>query len=147
MVFGPECQRKVVEKSSMPGEQKVGKSLPFKKPKNASFGKSNRLLLKADFSVIFRDPTGQFSANPLRMLYRKNELQSSRIGIIVPKRVIRLATERNQHKRIVKEQFRRVKECLPNVDIVLLVNRKADRGELKQSCDRIWKFLTVEIDG
>ena len=146
MVFGFGCQRKMVEKSSTPGEQRVEKSLPYKKVKGASFSKSEKLLIKADFSAVFRNPNGRFSADPLRMLYRKNDLGLSRIGIIVPKKIVRLATSRNRHKRIIKERFRLAKECLPNVDIVLLLNKRVCEQELMQSCERIWNFLTHEID-
>ena len=147
MVSGLGCQRKMVEKSSTPGEQKVEKDLPFKKLESASFSKSEKLLLKADFSAVFKRPSdGRFSTNPLRMLYRKNDLGLSRIGIIVPKKIVRLATSRNRHKRLIKEQFRLVKKCLPNVDIVLLLNKRVCEKELMQGCERIWNFLTHEID-
>ena len=146
MVSGLGCQRKMVERSSTPDERRVEKGLPFKRLESASFSKLERLLLKADFSAVFRNPDGRFSANSLRMLYRKNDLGLSRIGIIVPKKIIRLATSRNRHKRVVKEQFRLVKECLPNVDIVLLFTKRACEKDLMQSCERIWKFLIEEID-
>ena len=146
MVFGLGCQRKMVEKSSTPDEQRVGKNLPFKKVESASFSKSEKLLLKADFSAVFSNPHWSFSASPLRMLCRRNDLGLSRIGIIVPKKIVRLATSRNRHKRVIKEQFRLVKKCLPNVDIVLLLNKRVCEKELMQSCERIWNFLTHEID-
>ena len=146
MVSGLGCQQKMVEKSLTPGEQRVGKDLPYKKFKSASFEKAERLLLKADFSTVFRSPTGRFSTNPLRMLYRKNNLGLSRIGIVVPKKVVRLATSRNRHKRLIKEQFRQAKECLPNVDIVLLLKKRIGEKDLIQGCERLWKFLTTEID-
>ena len=146
MVSGLGCQRKMVEKSSTRDEQRVEESLPFKKPESASFSKSEKLLLKADFSAVFKNPSGRFSANPLRMLYRKNDLGLSRIGIIVPKKIVRLATSRNRHKRLIKEQFRLVKDCLPNVDMVVLLNRRVCEKDLIQGCERIWKFLTNEID-
>ena len=146
MVSGLECQRRMEEKSSTPGERRVEKGLPFKKPESASFIKSEKLLLKTDFSAVFRNPNGRFSASPLRMLYRNNDLGLSRIGIIVPKKLVRLATSRNRHKRVIREQFRLIKECLPNVDIVLLLNKRVCEKELMQGCERIWKFLTHEID-
>ena len=146
MVFELECQQKMEEKSSTPDEQRVEKGLRFKKLEGASFSKSEKLLLKTDFSAVFRNPNGRFSANPLRMLYRKNNLGLSRIGIIVPKKIVGLATLRNKHKRVIREQFRLAKKCLPNVDIVLLLNRRVCEKELMQSCERIWNFLTHEID-
>ena len=146
MVFGLGCQRKMVEKSSTPDEQRVGKSLPFNKIESASFSKSEKLLLKTEFSAVFSNPHWRFSASPLRMLCRRNDLGFGRIGIIVPKKIIRLATSRNRHKRVIKEQFRLAKKCLPNVDIVLLLNKRVCEKELMQSCERIWNFLTHEID-
>ena len=146
MVSGLGCQQKMVEKSLTPGEQRVGKDLPYKIFKSASFKKSERLLLKSEFSAVFKSPTGRFSTNPLRMLYKKNNLGLSRIGIVVPKKVVRLATSRNRHKRLIKEHFRQAKECLPNVDIVLLLKKRVCEKELMQGCKRIWEFLTNEID-
>ena len=146
MVFVLGCQRKMVEKSSTLGEQKVENDLPFKEFESGSFKKSEKLLLKADFSAVFRNPNGRFSASPLRMLYRSNDLGLSRIGIIVPKKIVRLATSRNRHKRIIKEHFRLAKERLPNVDIVLLLNKKGCEKELMQGCERIWNFLNHKID-
>ena len=146
MVFGLECQRRMVEKSSTPGERRVEKDLPFKKLENTSFSRSEKLLLKTDFAAVFRSPNGRFSANPLRMIYRDNDLGLSRIGIIVPKKIVRLATSRNRHKRVIREQFRLVKDCLPNVDIVLLLSERGREKELVQGCGRIWNFLTHEID-
>ena len=128
----------------MPGERRVEKGSPFKKLGSASFSKSEKLLLKADFSAVFRDPNGRFTANPLRMLYRKNDLGLSRIGIIIPKKIVRLATSRNRHKRVIREHFRIVKDCLPNVDIVLLLNKRVCEKELTQGCERIWTFLARE---
>tara|TARA_B100000886_G_scaffold327083_1_gene274203 strand:+ start:439 stop:852 length:414 start_codon:yes stop_codon:yes gene_type:complete len=136
----------MVEKSSTPGERKVEKGLPFRKLEGLSFSKSEKLLFKEDFSAVFRNPNGRFLVSPLRMLYRNNDLGLSRIGIIVPKKIVRLATSRNRYKRVIREQFRLVKEYLPNVDIVLLLNKRVCEKELTQGCDRIWKFLTHEID-
>ena len=136
----------MVEKSSTLGEQRVEKDLPSKKVESASFIKSERLVLKADFSAVFRNPNGRFSTNALRMLYMKNDLGLSRIGIIIPKKIVRLATSRNRHKRVIREQFRLVKECLPNVDIVLLLNKRVCEKELMQGCERIWNFLNHERD-
>ena len=82
----------MVEKSSTPGEQRVEKGLPYKELGSVSFNKPEKLLLKADYSAVFGSPNGRFSTNSLSMLYRKNDLELSRIGIIVPKKIVRLAT-------------------------------------------------------
>lgn len=144
MVSALGCQQRMVEKSSMPDEQKEGKGLPYKKSKDATFSRSERLLSKAEFSEVFGRPTGRFSVGPIRLLYRDNNLGFSRIGIIVPKKLVRLSAERNRYKRLVREQFRHVKESLPDFDMVLLLNRKANEQEIMQGCNRVWDFLTFE---
>ena len=136
----------MVERSLTPGVRKVGKDSPYKGFRRRSFSKLERLLFKKDFSAVFSDPTGRFSANSLRILYRNNDQGLSRVGIIVPKKVVRLATTRNRYKRLIREQFRQTKEYLPNIDIVFLLNKKVNEKELGRACDRIWKFLTLEID-
>ncbi len=146
MVSGLGCRRKMVGKSSTQDEQREGKDLPYEKLKHASFDKSERLLLKSDFSAVFNAPSGRLSTNPLRILYKENGLGVSRIGIIVPKKVVRLATARNRHKRLIREQFRQVKTCLPNVDIVLLLNKKVGEKDLIMGCDWVWKSLIIELD-
>ena len=146
MVSELGCQQKMVEKSLTPGELREGKDLLYREFKNASFGKSEKLLLKSDFSAVFNAPSGRYTTNPFRMLYRENHLGLSRIGIVIPKKFVRLATSRNRYKRLIREQFRRVKKCLPNVDIVVLLNRNVSEKELMEACDQTWKFLAFEID-
>ena len=147
MVFELECQQKMVEKSSTPDERREGKGLPYKNLRSASFDKSERLFLKSDFSAVFNAPSGRFTTNGLRMLYRENDLELSRIGIIIPKRFVKLASARNRYKRLIREQFRRVKKSLPNADIVLFLNKNVSEKELIIGCDRTWEFLTFENDG
>ena len=138
------CQQKMAEKSSMLGEPKEEKGLPYRKIKDATFSRSQRLLSKTDFSAVFGSPTGRFSINPIRLLYRRNDQGISRIGIIIPKKFIRLATGRNRYKRIVREQFRHVKDTLPYVDIILLLNKKVSERELEQGCYKVWEFLAFD---
>ena len=87
----------MVEKLSTPDEQRVGENLPFK---GSSALLNQRLLLKTDFSAVLK-PSRRFSASPLRVLCRGNDLGLSRIGIIVPKKIVRLATSRNRHRRVI----------------------------------------------
>ena len=146
MGFELECQRRTGVKSLMPGEQKEEKSLPCETAESATFSRSERLLLKSDFSVVFKAPTGTYSTEPIRLIYRKNNLELSRLGIIIPKKIVRLATARNRSKRLIRERFREVKANLPNVDIVLLLNKEVDGKKLVQGCDRAWRFLTFKMD-
>ena len=131
----------MVEKSSTPDEQRVEKTYRLKSSKSASFRKSEKLLLKTDFSAVFSNPHWTFLGQPTKNAVQEERSGFSRIGIIVPKKIVRLATSRNRHKRVIKEQFRLVKECLPNVDIVLLLNKRVCEKELMQSCETNLEFF------
>ena len=147
MVFELGCQQRMVEKSSMPDEQNEEKGLPFRKSKHFTLSRSERLLSRTDISAVFAMPSGKLSTSTLRLLYRNNDLGVSRIGIIIPKKNIRLSTARNRYKRIVKEQFRQVKGRLPNVDVIFLLSREGSEKQLKRGCDRAWEFLGFKVDG
>ena len=77
----------MVEKLSTPDEQRVEKNLPFKNLNSASFRKSEKLLLKADFSAVFSNPHWRFSP-ATKNAVQENDLGLSRIGIIVPKKLL-----------------------------------------------------------
>lgn len=52
---------------------------------------------------------------------RVNEAGSARLGVVVAKRWAKQAVLRNWIKRVVREQFRRVRINLPAVDLVFRV--------------------------
>ena len=131
----------------MPDEQKVERDLPYRASRGSSFLRSERLLTTSDYSTVFDAPTARFSAKSLSLLYKKNDWGFSRVGIIMPKKFVKLATRRNRFKRLIREQFRLGKDCLPNADIVFLLKRETSEHEFMSSCDRVWKFLILENNG
>jgi|TARA_B100000315_G_scaffold249896_1_gene281826 ribonuclease P protein component len=54
-------------------------------------------------------------------------MHGARLGLVVAKRDIRRANERNQVKRIVREAFRHKRDELPALDVIVLV-RGANPG-------------------
>lgn len=48
-------------------------------------------------------------------------MHGARLGLIVAKRVVPRAHDRNRHKRVCREQFRLARSQLPAVDLVVQV--------------------------
>lgn len=57
------------------------------------------------------------------ILYRLNDLDTARLGIAVSKKNVRKAVQRNRIKRIIRETFRKNRESLGAIDIVVLARR------------------------
>lgn len=62
------------------------------------------------------------------LLFRKNNLEHPRLGLIVSKKTAKRANARNRFKRVTRESFRLIQGSLPNVDIVIL-----SRGKITES--------------
>lgn len=92
---------------------------------NHSFPRSVRLLNGKEFSFVF--DAAQFKAGNdcLLLLGRSNGRDQARIGFVISKRNVRRAVNRNLIRRIVRESFRRLRQELPPIDVVVMT-RKID---------------------
>lgn len=96
-----------------------------------SFGTNLRLLNASDFKAVFDDAPLRASHQHLLILSRPNQERSNpearpRLGLVIAKKHIRLAVQRNRIKRIARESFRLQQDELLNVDAVVLARRGLD---------------------
>ena len=89
-----------------------------------SFRPHQRLLNKADFDRVFQKAEHRASSGPILILCRSNNLDHPRLGLVVRKKMLKRAVDRNRLKRLAREAFRLRQHDLPKVDIVVL-NRSA----------------------
>lgn len=61
------------------------------------------------------------------LLARSNGLDHPRLGLVVAKKNVRLAVERNRFKRLVRETFRAYQHQLPPIDCVFLTRKGLDQ--------------------
>ena len=111
---------------------------------DASFGKSSRLLNAADYSQVFDGCEARASHKHLLLLARKNDGPGHRLGLVIAKKNVRLAVQRNRVKRIAREFFRQLPEGDPPMDVVLLARRgldQLDNAELSSILRRQWQKL------
>lgn len=74
--------------------------------KSYSFRKQNRLSLRNEIDVLFREGKVLY-AGPLRVIYLcTGTPDETRILVTVPRRKFRKATDRNRIKRLLREAYR-----------------------------------------
>ena len=78
-----------------------------------------------------------------KLRYAPNRRKKARLGMIVPKRIIRLATRRNRLRRAVREDFRQNwRKTMPPVDVILsILAPPAGIAEAKQECGRLFSSI------
>lgn len=106
-----------------------------------AFPKAHRLLTSDDFQSVFADAPYRASHRYFLILARPNQHPGARLGLIIAKKHIRLATERNRMKRIIRETFRRQPPTLAGIDVIVLARKGMnDLGnrELIDQLDKQW---------
>jgi len=110
---------------------------------DASFGKAKRLLNAQDYSEVFDGADTKAFHKNLLLLARKNNGPGHRLGLVIAKKNVRLAVQRNRIKRVAREFVRRGPEGAP-MDVVLLARRgmdQLDNAELALLLRKQWKKL------
>jgi ribonuclease P protein component len=115
------------------------------KTKEFGFSKHQRLLDSKAYSHVFSDAPLRASHPSLLILARLNDLGVPRIGLVVPKKHVRRAHQRNLIKRVARETFRKEQHKLPPIDAIVLARRGADiisKQELTLIFIGLWKRIS-----
>ncbi|MEQ8800483.1 MAG: ribonuclease P protein component, partial [Haliea sp.] len=75
---------------------------------SASFGKSRRLLTASQYRAVFDDAAVKVSHRNLLLLARITDHPQSRLGLVIAKKNVRKAVQRNRIKRVARELFRQL---------------------------------------
>ena len=114
---------------------------------NHTFTRDLRLLNHDEYDKVFKKPI-RASADGILILARNNNLQTPRLGLVVPKKALKRAVWRNRVKRITRETFRCNQHNLPNVDFVVLVKSKISdlsNNEIRVSLLKLWDQITLRL--
>lgn len=114
-----------------------------------SFGKTRRLLTADAFNAVFSAPQIKSAHPQAVLLARPSNQPCSRMGLVVAKKKIRLACDRNRFKRIAREAFRCHFPVHLPVDVVVIARPGAgemDTAALHKMFGKLWRKLQKRVE-
>lgn len=109
-----------------------------------AFAKPLRLLNAAQYRAVFDSAPVRAAQPQFLILARPNELGHPRLGLVIAKKHVRNATDRNRIKRIARETFRLQQHQLFPLDAVVLARAGAgdlDKDVLAKVFNKLWRRL------
>lgn len=91
-------------------------------PSAHQFNRELRLLTAKDYSRVFDNAVKVYN-KPFTLLARSNDLSHPRLGLVIAKKNLKLAIQRNWLKRQLREGFRLKQSDFKCYDIVILTRR------------------------
>ena len=90
------------------------------------FSKVSRLLGPSQYSKVFKQADLKLSAASTLILVSKSTL-SPRLGLVIAKKNVKSAVQRNRLKRLIRESFRLRQEEFGTMDMVVLARQGLDK--------------------
>lgn len=116
----------LVSHTSKIASQVLDKTLASSASDSQRFTRQQRLLCASDYKSVFDDATFRVSHKYFLLLARSNTEAQSRLGLVVAKKNLRRAVDRNRIKRVVRNTFRVNPVVNAKVDIIFLSRRGID---------------------
>jgi len=101
-----------------------------------NFPSSSRLLQPVQYRNLFKGGK-RISSRGLTLIVKSNGLKGPRLGMTIPKRLVKRAVGRNAIKRRIRESFRLNQHKLDGVDIVVMANSGISKLSIQQLTELI----------
>ena len=114
---------------------------------NQSFPKASRLLNAADYGAVFDKTHFTVSCRYFLILARFSSDANTRLGLIVAKKHIQTAVQRNRMKRLIRTSFRSLDPLPRRLDLVVLVRKGADKIHNRQAfalLNTLWSDVALK---
>jgi ribonuclease P protein component len=114
-----------------------------------NFPKSHRLLNANAFDDVFKNNSFRASHRYCLILAKTNIEEGPRLGLVIAKKHIRLAVERNRIKRLIRESFRQQQHQLPKIDAIVLARKgldELDNSDINSILDKLWQKLVRQVN-
>ena len=108
-----------------------------------NFSRRYRLIAASDFQKVFKAPN-KIATPDLLFLYSENKQTHSRLGMAIAKKQLPLAVDRNRIKRLIRESFRKQRQHLTSIDVVVLARKSLinmDNTRVQEQLDILWNQL------
>jgi ribonuclease P protein component len=105
-----------------------------------AFPKTARLLSPKDYKPVFDNSRYKVSTKQFLLLATASQARRPRLGLVIAKKHVSKAFQRNRLKRVLRESFRLRQSEIPLIDIVVLARKDADKLaplELRKMIDRL----------
>jgi len=127
------------------------------------FSKNKRLLNAQHYTTVFDAPDARASHRHLLILARYNHEPCHRLGLIIAKKNVRLAVQRNRIKRVIRENFRQLDNSEqarvlhapptedsnnPCLDMIVMARRgiaELDNAEVSSILQQQWNKLFRQV--
>ncbi len=112
------------------------------------FSKKSRLLNAADYNAVFAKAQFKASCRHFLALAINNGVDSPRLGLVIAKKNISTAVQRNRIKRQIRESFRNNSELVTSLDLVVLARKDADKLDnmrLAQTMNELLRDLNTKV--
>jgi len=109
-----------------------------------AFGRKLRLLTASDYKTVFDQAQFKASCSQFLILSIENGQTDPRLGLVIAKKSLRLAVQRNRVKRLIRESFRHNQHLLTGLDIVILARRgleQLDNPAVTQLLEKLWQDI------
>jgi ribonuclease P protein component len=114
-----------------------------------TFGRNKRLLTARSYRAVFGDTRYKVAHPNLLLLARPNQFSYPRLGLVVAKKNIRHAVDRNRVKRVARETFRSAQGYLDSLDIIFLARQGLDQlthSEQTRLLNQSWQRLCRKLE-
>lgn len=114
------------------------------------FPKDARLLTAADYKVVFDNTQYKVSCRHFLMLAVPNGGKAKRLGMVIAKKNVAKAVQRNRIKRQIRETFRKTNSNNQSIDVVVLARKDADKlnnAQVSKSLNTLWQDLDSKLIG
>lgn len=113
------------------------------------FGRKLRLLTASDYKAVFDKADYKVSSSQLLILAINNGDETPRLGLVIAKKNVKLAVQRNRIKRLARESFRQQQQLLGGLDIVILARAGLagmDNASFTALLEKLWRDLVRRRD-
>ena len=112
------------------------------------FHKDSRLLNAADYKAVFDNAQYKVACRHFLILAVSNEGGAKRLGMVIAKKNVAKAVQRNRIKRQIRESFRKARHRIEPLDVVVLARKDVDKLRNPQvvvSLNSLWCDLEKKL--